>query len=93
MTPAIVTTLARARILVRLRRTIRRRTPNVLRETGLVLGVVLAAGSLAIGANVLDDLPSTAVALTIVFAMWGIGWVAGPIQMGRTTCSAPSGSP
>ncbi len=72
----------RALILVRLRRTVRRRTPNMLRGTGILCGVLLTVGALAVGAGLVVDAASTPLALMLVFLAWGAGWLLGPVQTG-----------
>lgn len=76
------TTFGRAAVLIGLRRTVRGRTPNILRSTGMAVGALLAVGSLVLGSGIASDRASTAVMLSIVYVVWTLGWMIGPIQMG-----------
>lgn len=75
--------------LIRMRLTIWRRTPNGMRGVGIALGAVLALATLAIGGGVLGGAESTGDLLALVFAVWLIGWMVGPIQTGGSDFLRP----
>jgi ABC-2 type transport system permease protein len=76
-------------VLVRLRLTIWRRTPNSMRWVGVTIGVGLALGALAVGAGELGGRGSSGDLLAIVFAAWLVGWIAGPVQTGGSEFLRP----
>lgn len=54
----------------------------MLRGSGILCGFVLTVGALAVGSSLVVDAVSTPLALMLIFVVWGMGWLLGPVQTG-----------